>query len=552
LKTTEASYDERLVIAEDFDFVFRLLQRGARFRVYPELLYFYRKHGGSVSHRMSAETIEAIKLADRDARACGDRSDKRLVSALNARVRTIDRAYAFDRLVDAIKRRDLIGMSRIVFATPSALPLLRLPFIALLKRQWRVVPGRKTESKGQVCVLSRQRIVGATNGSSIYLLSLVKALARRGVDVHFLSPSPTTLGRWPYLSLRKEMAVFRSIRVRGTLRIGRYMIAIDPRTFVQGLLAVVEKAMLRIGVVERPLLKPAPYAIACPLSRDDQMFVARHVPQIGDILIADYCYLTEAFPYALRFDAKTAVVMHDLFSSRARQFAALGSSDSVVTVSEAEECALLAKADAVVAIQNEEAEFLRKRIPQSKVIVAPMACSAVAAPQTGSEDRLLFVGSSAAANVDGLRWFLENCWPRLRARRPTMLLRVAGTVCDKVGSALVGVELLGLVEDLAPLYTEASLVFSPLRAGSGLKIKLIEALGRGKAVVATSVTLQGVADVLGDCVRVADGSDQFVSAILDLNADEEARRTLAARGLAAIRRSFSADACYGEFVDALM
>jgi glycosyltransferase involved in cell wall biosynthesis len=272
---------------------------------------------------------------------------------------------------------------------------------------------------------------------------------------------------------------------------------------------------------------------------------------VGDILIADYCFLTETFPYALRPDANTAVIMHDLFSSRARQFAALESSDSVVALSEAEECALLGRADAVVAIQKDEAEFLQSRVPGRRIIVAPMAVTPVEAVQPGRGDHVLFVGSSAAPNVDGLRWFLDRCWPRIRAQQPAAILRVAGTVCQKIGAVPTGVELLGLVDDLAPLYADAGLVCSPLRVGSGLKIKLIEALGHGKAVVATSITLQGVREILHDCVRVADDPDGLVSAILDLIVDERARIEIATRGLIAVRHYFSPEACYGAFVDAL-
>ena len=53
--------------------------------------------------------------------------------------------------------------------------------------------------EGGICVLSRQRIVGNTNGSSTYLLSLCEALHRDGHTLHLLCPSPTVFGRWPVL-----------------------------------------------------------------------------------------------------------------------------------------------------------------------------------------------------------------------------------------------------------------------------------------------------------------------------------------------------------------
>ena len=121
-----------------------------------------------------------------------------------------------------------------------------------------------------------------------------------------------------------------------------------------------------------------------------------------------------------------------------------------------------------------------------------------------------------------------------------------------MGRAPGGVQLLGLVDNLTSLYAECGLLISPLRAGSGLKIKLIEALAHGKAVVATAVTLQGVSDTLRDCVCIADEPDRFADAVLDLAGDGGSRRVLAARGLAAIRRHFSDEECYAEFVNAML
>jgi succinoglycan biosynthesis protein ExoO len=545
-------YDERLRISEDFNFVLRLMNFGARFRVYPFLMYFYRRHNNSISHSMTQKTIGAKQTVDREFRGRLGRLDVKLDTAMRLRIRSVDTAFTFDRIVDAIKRGDLMAAARLGVNSPRSMALLRLPVAKRLKKVFTRGQIRVRGNRRQVCVLARQRFVGGTNGSSVYVLELARALAQSGLDVHLLSPSPTTLGRWPFIALRSEMAVFKTIRVRGTVRIGRFLVSMKARACAQAMLAVAEAGLLRLGVLSYPVLKPAAYAIASPLTREDQLFLAKHVPRIGDILIADYCFLTDAFPYALRPDAKTAVIMHDLFSSRGAQFAALGSADSVVQLTEAAECALLAKADTIVAIQKDEGEWLRNRILERKIIVAPMAARPVAEPQAGRDDVVLFVGSSAAPNVDGLRWFLQECWPKIRALRPSVILRVAGTVCQKVGRAPSGVQLLGLVDNLTSLYAECGLFISPLRAGSGLKIKLIEALALGKAVVATTVTLQGVADTLRDCVRIADEPNQFVDAVLDLACNGDSRRVLGARGLAAIGQHFSDRECYAEFVNAML
>ncbi len=57
-------YDERLTIAEDYDFIFRLLMAGAKFRTLPQIGYFYRRHSGSVSHRLSSDALQRIADAE--------------------------------------------------------------------------------------------------------------------------------------------------------------------------------------------------------------------------------------------------------------------------------------------------------------------------------------------------------------------------------------------------------------------------------------------------------------------------------------------------------
>jgi succinoglycan biosynthesis protein ExoO len=114
-----------------------------------------------------------------------------------------------------------------------------------------------------------------------------------------------------------------------------------------------------------------------------------------------------------------------------------------------------------------------------------------------------------------------------------------------------GIRLLNVVESLEDLYATASVVVSPLRVGSGLKIKLIEALSKGKAVVATSTTLQGVADIVAGCVRVADSAPIFASMVTDLLADEGNRAELGARGIAAVSKHFAPEGAYGGIAAAL-
>jgi succinoglycan biosynthesis protein ExoO len=536
-------YDERLTIAEDYDFVFRLLMAGAKFRTLPQIGYFYRRHSGSVSHRLSSDALQ--RIADSEAEWAKRWPQASLQGALRARERSIRRAISFDRLVRSVKAGRMADAVRVAVAAPAAALLMYLPAWQFIKRLGRTRAKNSDHARRQICILTRQRIVGRTNGSSRYLLDIAAYLSERGADVHLVVPSPVTMGRLPFLRLSEEMAIFRSIRFRGTVRIGRYIVACDPRIAAKSAMGVVDRFLYRRGLTARPMFSPAPYAIAQPLARKDQLFIAQVAPAVGDVLIADYCFLTDAFPYALRPDARRLVIMHDLFSSRSSQFDSLNASDSVVSVPLAEEVQMLSAADTIVAIQRDEAAVLQRKLPGHEIVIAPIAALPVKNPQPGNADIVLFVGSSAAPNVDGIKWFIDACWPIIRQRRPEAVLHIAGSVCSGLARVSAGTKLLNVVENLDDLYAEASVVISPLRAGSGLKIKLIEALSKGKAVVATTTTLQGVSDIMGGCAMISDNAPVFAAMVADLLADERMRAELGAKGLSVISGHFAPERAYG-------
>jgi succinoglycan biosynthesis protein ExoO len=146
---------------------------------------------------------------------------------------------------------------------------------------------------------------------------------------------------------------------------------------------------------------------------------------------------------------------------------------------------------------------------------------------------------------------LTNVWPSVKAGAPKAHLRIAGSVSAKLGAPPKGVSLLGVVPDLKPLYEGAGIVISPLLAGSGLKIKLIEALSYGKAIVCTTPTIQGVGAIVNNAVTVADDAEHFTSAILNLLLNKGLRERQATLALEVARRHFSAEACYRHFLSAV-
>ena len=405
---------------------------------------------------------------------------------------------------------------------------------------------RRSSPPVNVCLISRQRIVGKTNGSSAYVLSIAEYLKSKGCRLRYISPSPATFGRWPFIRLRPEMAVFETVQIRGSLKLGRFLLLLDPAVLWRAGVAIFDQFLARTGLSDKRFGRPAPYSIAVDLSRPDCEFLARHVRDRADVLLLDYAFMTPCIPHVHRPGVPSIVIMHDLFSARGPQFDNLNKRDSAAVISEADEMALLSAADLVVAIQADEAAIVRDRLPGRRVVVAPMAATSVGQAHLGDADTVLFVGSQTAPNIDALQWLIEEIWPSILRRRPTARLLVVGSVMWAYSPRVPGVEYLGVVSDLGRLYEGAGVVISPLRAGSGLKVKLIEAMGWGKAVVATSVTAQGIQSLVENAIVIADSSAAIVEETLRLMSDQDRRRHYATAALHIARTHFGEEACYRE------
>ena len=122
-----AYYDETLRIAEDYNLVLRLLYAGRQMRVYPLPLYFYRKHSASISHRLNESALEALKATDVRFLGKISRENQPVAGAVKRRMKSIETALAFERLLNALKSRNWPAAIGIALTKPRAAALLRFP-----------------------------------------------------------------------------------------------------------------------------------------------------------------------------------------------------------------------------------------------------------------------------------------------------------------------------------------------------------------------------------------------------------------------------------------
>jgi glycosyltransferase involved in cell wall biosynthesis len=189
------------------------------------------------------------------------------------------------------------------------------------------------------------------------------------------------------------------------------------------------------------------------------------------------------------------------------------------------ECEGLAKVDQVFCCSELDRDRILKLSPRARVKVWPNGVD----PEFFQSTRppvdpplLLLPGSlNYVPNSEGARWFVQDVLPRIHAKFPACRLRIAGRGAEQTCGQLAGkrVEALSDVPDMRPHFEEAALVIVPLRAGSGTRLKILEAMAMERAVVSTTVGAEGLNSERGRHLLLADDPEAFASAILKLLGD---------------------------------
>jgi glycosyltransferase involved in cell wall biosynthesis len=98
-----------------------------------------------------------------------------------------------------------------------------------------------------------------------------------------------------------------------------------------------------------------------------------------------------------------------------------------------------------------------------------------------------------------------------------------------------------------PYLEQAAVVVAPMKSGSGIKNKILEALAMERAVVATPLAVEGIAVTPGEHIVVATGAPQLAAAVLRLLADPAERRRLGRAGRALVKERYTWDACAARY-----
>lgn len=203
--------------------------------------------------------------------------------------------------------------------------------------------------------------------------------------------------------------------------------------------------------------------------------------------------------------------------------------------------------DAVLAVSTEDKSALHEamgkqdesdNLSSPKITVIPIAVDTdEVAPvvRQPNADHILHIGTMYwPPNIDGILWFIREIFPLVQAQRLGVIFDVVGArppqeIIDLGGNGS-GINVTGYVPDPMPYRQQAGVTIVPLRAGGGMRVKILEALSQGLPIVSTTLGCEGIAVTHGQDILIADTPAEFAAAVLRLLSDPQFAAQLGGNG----------------------
>lgn len=200
---------------------------------------------------------------------------------------------------------------------------------------------------------------------------------------------------------------------------------------------------------------------------------------------------------------------------------------------ESAERALAPLFDINVVMSHLDGHTLQQRVPGVRTAVVPNGVDTEYFEGLSVDDGPVLIytgGMNMFANRDAVLFFLRDVWPAVKARVPGVRFFAVGqdppaelqAIADDDGQVTVT----GYVDDIRPYVRKASVYIVPLRVGGGTRLKVLDAMAMGKAMVSTSIGCEGITLTPGEHLLVADDAAGFAEQTVALLTDPVRRRVL--------------------------
>lgn len=213
----------------------------------------------------------------------------------------------------------------------------------------------------------------------------------------------------------------------------------------------------------------------------------------------------------------------------------------------------LADYDGIVCITRNDADRFLAAGCRRPVISIPFGVQPPAVPQVDEEpDSLFHIGSMDwMPNLESIKWLLDEVWPVVHQQVPRARLYLAGRKMPEqwMNSHIDGVTVVGEVPDALQFIGSKKINVVPLLSGSGIRVKIIEAMSVGKAVVTTTVGAQGIDYTDGVNILIADTPQQFADQIKRCLDDDAFCRSVGQAAARLIAEQYDVDTLTKQLLD---
>ncbi|MBK9122246.1 MAG: glycosyltransferase [Chloroflexi bacterium] len=212
------------------------------------------------------------------------------------------------------------------------------------------------------------------------------------------------------------------------------------------------------------------------------------------------------------------------------------------------EHAMMAQSDLVVAVSQEDADALTALGPDRPIAVVPSAIdpanysNLTPAPNV-FPNTIVFTGKmDYRPNVDAALWFTDDVLPAVRKRVPSARFMIVGqqphSRLDRLRE-VDGVTVTGFVPEVGPYLAAAAVYVAPLRMGSGTRLKLLEAMAAGCAIVSTSTGAAGLTEEARSSMLIADDADELAKHIVGVLVEPERAASMRERAMSVVNKTYS-------------
>ena len=181
-------------------------------------------------------------------------------------------------------------------------------------------------------------------------------------------------------------------------------------------------------------------------------------------------------------------------------------------------------------------DYLLHQDASLKLSIVPMGVDLEYFQPTSStyQPHLLFTGTmSYFPNWDAALYFYKEILPLIRTAHPEITFNIVGNhppeQIKRIANG-INVVVTGHVPDIRPYFDQAAVFVSPLRSGSGVQVKNLEAMGMGVPVVTTSIGAQGLEAKAGQDILIADAPEEFARHVIDLSQSSDLRQKIGDAG----------------------